>query len=83
MMLNWNGIKTRAAKFVIDWQNIITNTKEKAEAQTLLDRTVEKTYGKKFSDDSERVAFLFEIYKGLAKDLFSEKDKKKRKKADK
>jgi hypothetical protein len=42
-----------------------------------LDKAVDKTYGKTFSDDSARVAFLFEMYKELTKDLLTEKRKVK------
>jgi phosphoketolase len=51
---------------------------ELQKAHTELDKAVEKAYGKLFSNDSERVAFLFERYKDLTKDLFTEKLGKKR-----
>jgi hypothetical protein len=35
---------------------------ELIKAHQQLDRAVEKTYGKLFEDDRERVAFLFEVY---------------------
>lgn len=37
-------------------------------AHQSLDNAVEKAYGRKFKDDSDRVAFLFEEYKKLTKD---------------
>ena len=51
-----------------------------AKAHQKLDRLVEKAYGKAFASDAERVAFLFERYKELTGDLFTE-TKTKRKKA--
>jgi hypothetical protein len=48
-------------------------------AHQALDRAVEKGYGRTFKDDAARVAFLFERYRELTKDLFTEKVKKKRK----
>jgi hypothetical protein len=45
-----------------------------------LDKAVEAAYGKTFNDDSQRVAYLFELYQNLTKDLFTEAKKKKGKK---
>lgn len=42
-------------------------------AHTALDRLVEKSYGKTFTNDDERVAFLFEEYKRLTEGLFAKK----------
>jgi type I restriction-modification system DNA methylase subunit len=44
-------------------------------AHAKLDRLVEKAYGKSFSDDAERVAFLFEEYRKLTEGLFAKKAK--------
>lgn len=46
-----------------------------------LDRLVEKAYGKSFDSDADRVAFLFDRYRKLTADLFTETGggKKKRK----
>ena len=52
---------------------------ELAKAHAKLDRLVEKAYGRSFESDAERVAFLFERYKELTADLFTE-EKPKRKK---
>ena len=41
-----------------------------AKAHARLDRQVERAYGKSFESDAERVAFLFERYRELTKDLF-------------
>jgi hypothetical protein len=46
-------------------------------AHNKLDRLVEKAYGKTFTDDAERVAFLFEEYRKLTEGLFA-KDEKRR-----
>jgi hypothetical protein len=45
-------------------------------AHQKLDKTVENAYGRKFDDDSQRVAYLFELYQTLTGELF--KDEKKR-----
>jgi len=45
---------------------------------TKLDRLVEKAYGKTFTDDSERVSFLFEEYRKLTEGLFVTDKTKKR-----
>lgn len=39
---------------------------ELIKAHAKLDAAVEKAYGRKFNDDSDRVAFLFEMYKKLS-----------------
>ncbi len=49
-------------------------------AHAKLDRLVEKVYGKSFESDAKRVAFLFERYKQLTADLFSETNGRKRRK---
>jgi hypothetical protein len=41
-----------------------------------LDKAVENAYGRKFDDDSQRVAYLFELYQKLSGELFV--DEKKR-----
>ncbi len=46
-------------------------------AHTKLDRLVEKAYGKTFTDDSERVSFLFEEYRKLSEGLFVMDKKRK------
>jgi hypothetical protein len=61
-----------------DLYDPLTMPPELVKAHTELDNIVEKAYGKIFTDDSERVAFLFERYKELTKDLFTEKTRKKR-----
>ncbi|MDR0563000.1 MAG: hypothetical protein LBG73_09975 [Spirochaetaceae bacterium] len=59
-VLSWNEIKTRADAFVSEWQ----------------DKAVNAAYGRSFADDSERVAYLFELYQKLSGELF--RDEKKR-----
>jgi hypothetical protein len=41
-----------------------------------LDKAVESAYGRSFDDDSQRVAYLFELYQKLAGELFLEGKKK-------
>jgi hypothetical protein len=41
-----------------------------------LDKAVEAAYGRTFADDSQRVAYLFELYQRLAGELFVEGKKK-------
>jgi hypothetical protein len=45
-------------------------------AHQKLDKAVEAAYGKTFDDDSQRVAYLFEMYQKLAGELFVEGKKK-------
>ena len=45
-------------------------------AHNKLDRLVEKSYGKAFTDDADRVAFLFEEYRRLTEGLFAKKEKR-------
>jgi hypothetical protein len=49
---------------------------ELLKAHQKLDRTVESAYGRKFDDDGQRVAYLFELYQKLSGELFV--DEKKR-----
>lgn len=44
-------------------------------AHEKLDKLVEKTYGKSFADDSERVSFLFEEYRIMTEGLFVKENK--------
>jgi len=43
------------------------------------DKVVESAYGRSFNDDSQRVAYLFEMYQKLCGELFVEGKKKERK----
>jgi hypothetical protein len=49
---------------------------ELVKAHHKLDKAVESAYGRKFDNDSQRVAYLFELYQSLTGELF--KDEKKR-----
>jgi hypothetical protein len=46
------------------------------EAHQKLDKAVETAYGRSFDNDSQRVAYLFELYQKLSGELFV--DTKKR-----
>jgi len=46
-----------------------------SKAHQKLDKAVEAAYGRTFGDDSQRVAFLFELYQGMAGGLFVEEQK--------
>jgi hypothetical protein len=48
---------------------------ELVKAHQKLDKAVEKAYGREFDDDTQRVAYLFELYQTLSGELF--KDGKK------
>ncbi|GHV79244.1 methylase [Spirochaetia bacterium] len=50
---------------------------ELMKAHQKLDKLVEKAYGKTFEDDTGRVAYLFELYQNMTKDLFTETGKKR------
>ena len=41
-----------------------------AKAHQKLDKAVEASYGRTFDDDSQRVAFLFELYQKPVEELF-------------
>jgi hypothetical protein len=45
-------------------------------AHQKLDKAVEAAYGRSFDDDSQRVAYLFELYQKLSGELFVDKKKK-------
>jgi hypothetical protein len=44
-------------------------------AHQKLDKAVEGAYGRKFADDSQRVAYLFELYQTLSGELFRDEKK--------
>ena len=43
-----------------------------------LDKAVEAAYGRTFTDDSQRVAYLFELYQRLVGELFVEERKRRK-----
>jgi hypothetical protein len=45
-------------------------------AHQKLDKAVEKAYGREFISDTERVAYLFELYQKLTGELFAETKKR-------
>jgi hypothetical protein len=67
-----------AISTLADLYDPITMSADLLKAHQALDRAVEKAYGRTFADDAERVAFLFERYRELTKNLFTEKAKKRR-----
>jgi len=50
---------------------------ELAKAHLKLDKAVENAYGHNFENDSQRAAYLFELYKKLTGDMFVEKNQAK------
>jgi len=59
----------------------LTMPKELLKTHQKLDKAVESAYGRSFDDDSQRVAYLFEMYQKKCGELFIvEKKKGKRKK---
>jgi hypothetical protein len=50
--------------------------KELLKAHQKLDKAVETAYGRTFDDDSQRVAYLFELYQKLSGELFVEEKKR-------
>ena len=77
------GVLDARAKFpdcsLADLYNPDTMPPDLAKAHARLDRLVEKAYGKTFESDAERVAFLFERYRELTADLFTETKGKRKK----
>jgi hypothetical protein len=51
---------------------------ELVKAHQKLDKAVESAYGRSFDDDSQRVAYLFELYQKLCGELFVEEKKRGR-----
>jgi hypothetical protein len=49
---------------------------ELTKAHQKLDKAVEKAYGRGFADDSQRVAYLFELYQDLSGELFKEEKRR-------
>jgi hypothetical protein len=49
---------------------------ELVKAHQKLDKAVEAAYGRSFDDDSQRVAYLFELYQKLSGELFVEEKKR-------
>ena len=54
----------------------LTMPKELLKAHQKLDRAVEAAYGRTFENDSQRVAYLFELYQKLTGDMFVEEKKR-------
>jgi hypothetical protein len=50
---------------------------ELVKAHQKLDRAVERAYARSFDNDAGRVAFLFELYQNMTKDLFTEMKRKR------
>jgi hypothetical protein len=59
-----------------DLYDPLTMPKELLKAHQKLDKAVENAYGRSFDDDSQRVAYLIELYQKLCGELFV--DEKKR-----
>jgi hypothetical protein len=49
---------------------------ELTKAHQKLDKAVESAYGRKFDDDSQRVAYLFELYQALSGELVKDEQKR-------
>ena len=58
-----------------DLYDPIAMPKELLKAHQKLDKAVEASYGRTFDDDSQRVAYLFELYQKLTGELFKETKK--------
>jgi len=58
-----------------DLYDPLTMPKELLKAHQKLDKAVEAAYGRTFDDDSQRVAYLFELYQKLTGELFTETKK--------
>ncbi|GBU28602.1 methylase [Treponema sp. R8-4-B8] len=59
-----------------DLYDPLTMPKELLKAHQKLDKAVEAAYGRTFDDDSQRVAYLFELYQKLCGELFVEGKKR-------
>jgi len=58
----------------------LTMPPELLKAHQKLDKAVEKSYGKEFNNDTDRITHLFFLYQKLTEGLFAEKPKKRGKK---
>jgi hypothetical protein len=61
-----------------DLYDPLTMPSELTKAHQKLDKAVEAAYGRSFDDDSQRVAYLFELYQKLSGELFVEERKRGR-----
>jgi len=61
-----------------DLYDPLTMPPDLLKAHHKLDKAVEKTYGKEFSTDMERVSHLFYLYQKMTEGLFAQKPKKKK-----
>jgi hypothetical protein len=59
-----------------DLYDPLTMPKELLKAHQKLDKAVETAYGRTFDSDSQRVAYLFELYQKLTGELFVDEKKK-------
>ncbi|MDR2150463.1 MAG: methylase [Spirochaetaceae bacterium] len=59
-----------------DLYDPLTMPSELVQAHQRLDTAVDKAYGRSFAHDSERVAYLFELYQKLSGELFRETTKR-------
>jgi hypothetical protein len=55
-----------------DLYDPLTMPPKLVKAHQKLDKAVEAAYGRSFDDDSQRVAYLFELYQKLSGELFAE-----------
>jgi hypothetical protein len=58
-----------------DLYDLLSMPKELLKAHQKLDKAVETAYGRNFDNDSQRVAYLFELYQKLTGELFTETKK--------
>jgi hypothetical protein len=82
------GIITEAAHAILDTRSLFqdstlaelynpsTMPPKLVKAHQKLDKAVEAAYGRSFDDDSQRVAYLFELYQKLSGELFVEGKKR-------
>ena len=69
-MKSWNEIRKAATVFPKRWKGAYD---EKSQAQSFLkahqhlDALVDKAYGRKFANDAERVAHIFDLYAAAVK----------------
>jgi hypothetical protein len=68
--------KNHPQSTLADLYDPLTMPPDLSKAHQKLDKAVEAAYGRTFANDSERVAYLFELYQKLSGELF--KDEKKR-----
>ncbi len=76
--ISWNEIKSRAFVYSNDWHH---EPPVMVKAHNALDKAVDQCYHKEpITTESQRIAYLFELYERYTATLFTDEKPKKKKK---